>query len=134
MRAKRTSAALAAAALAVTLSACSTVHEQAVMSTVDAFYGALGSGNGKAACALLAPDTRSELEQSSKTPCDRAILEEGVPHPGVRRALSVFGTMAQVRFTHDTMFLSRFNDGWRVMATTCKPMPGDPYSCSVKGG
>jgi hypothetical protein len=118
----------------LTLSGCSTAHEDAVLSTVDHFYAALGVGDGAKACALLAPSTRSELEQSAKRPCDRVIVQEGVPHPGVRRSLQVFGTMAQVRFSHDTMFLARFNDGWKVMATTCKAVPGEPYSCSVKGG
>jgi hypothetical protein len=116
------------------LSGCSAAHQDAVLSTVDRFYAALGSGDGATACALLAPDTRSELEQSSKRPCDRVILEEGVPHPGVRRGLEVFGTMAQARFTRDTVFLARFGDRWRVMATACKPVPDEPYSCSVKGG
>ena len=128
------SVAVLAALLAVSLSGCSVVHEQAVMSTVSDFYAALGAGNGSAACALLAPDTRSELEESAKRPCDRAILEEGVADPGVRRGLHVFGTMAQVHFAHDTVFLARFNDGWKVMATACKSVPAEPYDCSVKGG
>jgi hypothetical protein len=133
MRPGRTAAAASAAALALPLSGCSTVHEQAVMTTVSHFYAALRARNGRGACALLAPGTRSELEQSADKPCDRAILEEGVPHPGVRRGLDVFGTMAQVRFSHDTVFVARFNDGWRVTATACKAVPGEPYSCSVKG-
>jgi hypothetical protein len=116
------------------LSGCSTVHQQAVMSTVGAFYAALGSGNGARACALLAPGTRSELDQSSGRPCDREVLKDGVAHPGVQQGLQVFGTMAQVRFSHDTVFLARFNDGWKVMATACKHVPGQPYSCSIKGG
>jgi hypothetical protein len=123
-----------AAAVAFGLSGCSSAHQQAVMASVGHFYAALGSGNGATACALLAPGTRSELEQSSKQPCDRAILEEGVAHPGVRRGLQVFGTMAEVRFTHDTVFLAQFNDGWKVMATACKRIPDEPYDCSVKGG
>lgn len=126
--------AVPAALLAASLSGCSTVHEPAVMATVSDFYAALGAGNGSAACALLAPGTRSELEQSSKQPCDRVILQEGVARPGVRRGLDVFGTMAQVRFDRDTVFLARFDDGWKVMATACKRVPGAPYDCSVKGG
>src|SRR3954454_5361435 len=98
MNGRRTTGATAvAAAVAFGLAGCGTVHGQAVMSTVDHFYADLDSGDGGAACALLAPGTRSELEQSEKKPCDRAILEEGVTRPGVRRGLQVFGTMAQVR-------------------------------------
>lgn len=130
----RAGTAVLAGTTLLALSGCSSAHAGAVVSTVDRFHAALRSADGATACALLAPQTRSELEQSSKEPCDRAVLKEGVVRPGARRDLEVFGSMAEVRFDRDTLFLARFGDGWRVMASTCKPIPGAPYDCQVQGG
>lgn len=47
--------------------------------------------------------------------------------------MSVFGTMAQVRYPEDTVFLARFRSGWRVMAAACSPQAHDPYDCRIKG-
>jgi hypothetical protein len=125
---------VAALALCLAASSCSSGHEDTVNATAAKFYAAIQSGRGDAACLLLAPETKSELEQSSKEPCDKAILEEGVADAGARRRTAVFGTMAEVRFSRDTAFLAQFDQGWKIMATACKPVPGKPFDCSVKGG
>jgi hypothetical protein len=49
-------------------------------------------------------------------------------------AFSTFGTMAQVRFSGDVMFVSEFGNGWKVMAAGCSPVPGHPYDCTLQGG
>jgi hypothetical protein len=43
---------------------------------VGDFAAAVGRGDGSEACRLLAPSTRSELEQSAGTPCATALLDE----------------------------------------------------------
>jgi hypothetical protein len=43
------------------------------------------------------------------------------------------GTMAQVRFREDTVFMSEFRHGWKVMAADCKPRTGRPYDCQIQG-
>jgi hypothetical protein len=125
---------VAVAGLAAALTGCSSGHEEAVATTVHRFYAALSEGNASTACGLLAPETRTELEQSTGQPCEDAILAEAVRQPGEEQGLDVFGTMATVRFTGDTAFLAEFDDGWRVMATACHDVPGKPYDCKVKGG
>jgi hypothetical protein len=42
--------------------------------------------------------------------------------------------MTQVRFAQDTIFLARFQSGWKVMAAGCSPVPGHPYDCRLQGG
>lgn len=96
------------------------------------FYVALSQHDGRAACDLLAPTTRSELEQSSGKDCSVAVTEEVQP-AGDPQQVSVFGTSAQVRYDGDTAFLSRFRYGWRVLAAACRPRTSGPYDCSVKG-
>ena len=130
----RVVSATATACVCLSAAGCASGHAQTVNATAVSFYTALEAERGTVACALLAPETKSELEQSSNQPCDQAILEEAVTNVGDRRHTEVFGTMAQVRYAGDVAFLAQFDDGWKVMAAACEPVPGQPYDCSVEGG
>lgn len=47
----------------------------------------------------------------------------------------MYGTMAQVSTAQDTLFLSRYPDGWRIVAAGCRPGRDDePYTCTVEVG
>lgn len=100
----------------------------------DRFATAVDQRDGAAACALLAPSTRTELEQSAGRRCARALLEELTGTGGDRSAVDVYGTMARVRQGEDTLFLTRMQDGWHVLAAGCTPRPHAMYDCVVKGG
>ena len=39
-----------------------------------------------------------------------------------------------MRLDKDTLFLARFDQGWRVTAAGCTPHGDLPYDCTVKGG
>lgn len=106
----------------------------AATSVATKFVHALDNSDPTVACSYLAPETKSDLQSSAKKPCRSAITEEGLPSAGAVRASKTFGTMAQVRFSSDTLFLARFKSGWKVMAAGCKPLPGQPYDCQLKGG
>jgi hypothetical protein len=106
----------------------------AARSSAEAFERALAAGDGAAACHLLAPDTAQEVAQSAGTSCASGILHEGLPKAGAVRASTAWGRSAQVRLASDTLFLSHFADGWRVLAAGCSPQPGKPYDCTVQGG
>jgi hypothetical protein len=128
---------LAAGGVAVGLLAgCGASSDPAPRAIAGTFTRAVGDKNGAAACALLAPATRAELEQSAGTSCARAIVDENLPQAGAVLASSVFGTMAQVSFSTDVLFLAEFPRGWRVMAAGCapSPTPGPPYDCQLSGG
>lgn len=101
--------------------------------SADAFYDALGRGDGVAACARLSPATRSTLAESAGKPCQVAVLEEQVPRPGDVEDEHGFGTAAQVRYAHDTVFLGRFPNGWQVTAAGCTRRPHRPYDCVIEG-
>lgn len=129
----RLRAGVATAALVIAPTAgCGNTQDDAVRQVASAFSVALSQHDGRAACDLLAPTTRSELEQSSGKDCSVAVTEEVQP-AGDPARVSVFGTSAQVRYDGDIAFLSRFQDGWRVLAVACQPQPSGPYDCSVKG-
>lgn len=67
-------------------------------------------------------------------PCADALLEEDLPAAGNDPVPEVFGTAAQVRSDGETLFLGRFDDGWRVTAAGCAAAGDRPYECAVQGG
>jgi hypothetical protein len=102
-------------------------------SVAASFENALGAGDGDAACALLAPATLSELEQSSGSPCARAILDQDLPSASSPPDAVAYGSMAQVRYAEETLFLSQFDGDWRVLAAGCTPAHAR-FDCTVRGG
>ena len=127
----------AATALVLAVSGCGGVDQGPATDVARRFYTAVQERDGDTACALLAPSTRSELEQSAGKPCPEAVLEEDIPEEGVPTATQVFGTMAQVRYAGETAFLTRSDHGWLVLAAACGDRaegPERPYDCRVKGG
>ena len=117
------------------LAGCSSQADDRAGEAAAAFYAAVAEGEGRAACALLTPTTRSEVEKSAGKPCPEGLLEEDVPAVTRTVGVRVYDTMAQVRFAEDTAFLTRMGDRWRVVAVSCARQPGDrPYDCQVQGG
>jgi hypothetical protein len=122
-------------ALAALAAGCGSVNERAdaASATVQRLSGALQAGNGAAACALLAPETASKLEQSQGESCAEAVLGEDLTESGTVSAQQVYGQWAQVRLSHDTVFLAQFPGGWRVVAAGCAPGGAGPYDCQLSG-
>lgn len=89
--------------------------------------------DAEAACALLAPGTATELEQSSGS-CARGVTAANLSDGGRVRDVEVYGLDAMVRLDHDTVFVARFDDGWRVTAAGCEPQGDGPYDCDIRGG
>lgn len=108
-------------------------REDVAADTARRFLAAVDEGDGSTACALLAPDTVSRLEESSAEPCDQAVTEEDLPEPGAVESAQVYGQWAQVVLSGDTVFLAEFRDGWRVVAAGCRPRGERPYDCAVEG-
>ena len=112
--------------------ACGGSQDESALSAAQAYAAALADGDGDVACSVLAPSVSSELEQTSGKACKRAILDDGVVTEGHGLEVQVYGTSAQVRLADDTLFLSRFQDGWHVTAAACSPTPRGVYDCRIK--
>jgi len=97
------------------------------------FTKSVADRDGTAACALLAPSTRSELESGGK-PCAQAVLEEQLPTGSVIERTSAFGRGAQSVLRGDVVFLAEFGSRWLVTAAGCRPRDAAPYDCTVSGG
>ncbi|WP_327342447.1 hypothetical protein [Streptomyces europaeiscabiei] len=115
---------------------CGTVAERGddVRDTAAVFEHALTDGAYDRACAVLAPATVEELEQSAGSPCAKAVREESLTPGGALRRTDVHGNQARTVLASDTLFLSRFASGWKVVAAGCEARPQEPYQCRIKGG
>ena len=74
----------------------------------------------------------AELVSASQKPCEQAVLEEA-KQAGSRLSANTYGTMAQVRYHDDVVFVTRFENGWKVLAAACTEKAGDPYDCQIAG-
>jgi hypothetical protein len=118
---------------ALCCTACGDGGADAPRSVATSFEEAVGSGDGATACNLLAPTTLSELEQSAGTACAQAILDQDLPSASSPQDAVAYGSMAQVRYAEETVFLSQFDGEWRVLAAGCTP--ADPrFDCTIQGG
>ncbi|MFI9202234.1 hypothetical protein [Streptomyces sp. NPDC053048] len=135
-RRARTYGAVLAGTLLAATTACGTVAERRddARAAADRFEQALEARQRAVMCAELAPGTREELEESAKTPCDRALEDEDLPAAGPVRHIDVYGDQARAVLAHDTLFLAHFTDGWKVTAAGCRPRGEQPYRCALKGG
>lgn len=124
---------LCAVALAVAGCGGPAAREDAAGRAGSAFEQALAAGDHVRACAMLAPATREQLEQDEKQDCARAFAGAELPRAGSLRGVEAYGRQAMVRMSGDTLFLSQFTDGWKVVAAGCTPRPDQPYQCLVKG-
>jgi hypothetical protein len=98
------------------------------------FLTAVATGDGAAACVLLAPATVEQIEQDSGMSCGDAVVEEDLPEAEPVTSAHVYGQWAQVRLGEQTLFLAVFPGGWRVVAAGCRPRGERPYECVVDGG
>lgn len=122
---------LAVVTCALLTAACGGTQDAEVSRAATGLLSAVRGGDGQAACALLAPAVRSELEDTSGEPCDRAVLEEQLGDGSGPVEVEVFDTNAQAVVGSETLFLSRFDGQWLVIAAACTRVPGAPYDCSV---
>ncbi|MFI8902680.1 hypothetical protein ACIGO7_31620 [Streptomyces virginiae] len=128
--------ALTVAATVVVLGGCGAPEPRldGARRAATSFEETLARADYVAACALLAPQTRRQLEQDSDKPCGSALADEELPVADPVRTTQVYGRQALLRLEGDTLFLSQFDDGWKIVAAGCEPASGKPYQCAVKGG
>lgn len=113
---------------------CAAAPQDDVSDAAERFHSAYRDQDGAQACAVLAPEALSELEESAERPCAEAILAEDLPYVGEPVRVEVFGTMAKVDYDGESTFLTRFQGGWKVLAAGCAARSGRPYECTIQGG
>jgi hypothetical protein len=101
----------------------------------ERFHAAIGREDGEAACAELAEETASKLEQQEGKPCAEAVLDLDLPGGGRSADATVYVTTASVTLAEGgTAFLDESDAGWEVSAAGCVPTAPDlPYECELEG-
>jgi hypothetical protein len=128
---------VAAAVLVAVVAGCGGGAERTrVRAVTERFYAAVRSGDGRAACAALTADTRTELASQEGKPCARAIGSLDL-HPAAVTRVQVYITNAKADLAGgETAFLSREAGGWRLSAIGCEPQGGKPadrpYDCEAQ--
>ena len=121
---------MVALGLAGVTAGCTAAAEPTVTAVTGQFGGAVARHHGAAACAMLTDNARQDVETFGRScPAQLATL----PDPGPVRGVEVWRDTAQAHLAHDTVFLLRFPDGWRVSAAGCTPQGAAPYRCEVQG-
>jgi hypothetical protein len=133
---RRVEGGLASLVAAAALTGCASLAPDATAAAdvALAFHSAVSSGDGTAACGLLAPAATEELEHSAGSPCPDAVLAADLtPGADVLRT-HAWGRQAQVVMADDVVFLTVSGGDWLVTAAGCTPRPERPYDCRVSGG
>jgi hypothetical protein len=121
--------------MALSVSGCGSGRTAAPSRVALSFSKAVAGGDGESACALLAPETRRELESSAGKPCAQSVLEQDLPVSHSVAKAEQYGYEALVVLDADTAFVSRFSLGWRIVAAGCKDRGKElSYDCTLKGG
>lgn len=132
-------AALVPLSLAVTLllTGCAgrgSAENDAVADTATTFLAAAASAP-ESGCDLLAPATLDQL-RSDDEDCGDAV-SAAAPRADIASTpptIDVYGRDAMVQWADQTLFLARFDDGWRVVAAGCEARGKDlPYDCTIEG-
>jgi hypothetical protein len=120
---------------ALSLTACGSGRTTAPSRVALSFSRAVAGGDGQGACALIAPQTRHDLESSQGKPCAQSVLEQRLPVSHTVTRAEQYGDEAQVVLDKDVTFVAHFSIGWRVVAAGCTDRGKDvPYDCTLKGG
>jgi hypothetical protein len=134
-RARVLTASVLVIALSTVLAGCGADVERQQAGVAADTFSADVTTDPEAACALLAPRAEQAVAEDG-TSCATALPEEDLPAQGKRTSVAVAGHSAQVRYAKGTVFLSLFDDGWRVVAAGCSRTstdPAVPYDCVVDG-
>jgi len=119
----------------VSLTGCAgrgSIENDAVSTTAASFLHS-AAPEPEQACDLLAPATLENLERDGEV-CTEVVPDVGVPPMSADVFdVEVYGRDAMFRSGDATVFLARFDDGWRITAAGCTPRgKGLPYECSIE--
>jgi hypothetical protein len=112
---------------------CVPAQTGAALQAADDFQSVVAAENWPAACDHLSEEARSGLELTTARTCADALSVLRLPGDPAREA-QVWGRNALVDVGAGAVFLSQFEDGWRVIAAGCTSRGEDlPYECKVRG-
>lgn len=134
----RVSVLVLSAPLAVAVAGCGSPESEAASAAAVRFVEAVPE-DPDAACDLLAPPTVEKTAEEGGGDCAAGLQSAGLSlgSPAASElSAEVAGHTARVTVGRQTVFLSLFDDGWKVLAAGCERRSDDqaePYDCAVQG-
>ncbi len=117
------------AVLVAVCAGCATgARENDSRAVATTFLAAMGDHDTAAACALLAADTRDQLEYAEGEPCATSLESVDIAG-GAVDTVDVWGDRAQARASTGTLFLVELDSGWRIAAAGCARSAEGTYDC-----
>ncbi len=110
----------------------SSAQSQDALGAARRFESALATGDAQTACALLAGAAVRRINDLRPEGCASALPTLGLPAEPPAD-VQVWGDTAQAKSGHDTLFLRRLPEGWRVIGAGCTPNGEAPYKCKADG-
>ncbi|GAA4267772.1 hypothetical protein [Frondihabitans peucedani] len=127
-------AVLALASCALSACGSATAGASTSPSAVAArFEHAVSTRDYGAACRLLTPPTKADVEKQSGRSCASSLPSLGLPEQGPSESTRVYGRAALVTATGASVFLARSGDTWAVRAAGCTPKAEGPFECALGG-
>lgn len=118
-------------ALPLLLAGCGVSGAQGdVTRTATTFQEAVQDKQLDRACALLSEKVLSSLTDG----CEQELKAAEVPAASGTPTTDVYGQNGLVRWSGEAVFVSRFPEGWKVVAAGCEARKNEPYECSISGG
>lgn len=126
--------------LALALGGCGSPEAASAASTAARFVD-LASEDPGAACGMLAPRTREKAAEEGDGDCAEGLRSAELPSASSASSGSdvppeVAGHTALVTTGGQAVFLTLFDDGWKVLAAGCTRVTEDeavPYDCAIEG-
>ncbi|MEV4313920.1 hypothetical protein [Actinocrispum sp. NPDC049592] len=110
----------------------SSTQTQDALGVAKRFEAALADGDAQTACGLLAGAAVRRINDLRPEGCASALPTLGLPAEAPAD-VRVWGDTAQAKSGHDTLFLRRLPEGWRIIGAGCTPNGEAPYKCKADG-
>jgi hypothetical protein len=110
----------------------SSAQERPVLDVATRFESALAGNDSATACSLLAGAAVRRINDLRPEGCAAALAALGLP-VGPPASVQIWGDTALAKSAHDTLFLRRLPEGWRVIGAGCTPHGEAPYQCKADG-
>jgi hypothetical protein len=134
----RTAVVVVVTVASATLGGCGSPEAASAAATAERF-AQLAPDDAAAACDLLAPRTLEKVTEEGEGSCPDGLQAADLPAGsagGAEGEPEIAGHTAKVTTAGQTIFLSLFDDGWKVLAAGCTRSSEDlaePYDCAVEG-
>lgn len=131
----RTASAVSVVAIVCALAGCASLGPDSARAhtVVNAFFHALTTDDGLAACAQLTETAQESVQEQTGTNCANGILGLGLTAEPSEMTVEIYSRAAFVTGNNTTLFLTVGHGDWLIRAAGCTATTAASYECVVDG-